>query len=180
MMSRRWHGRHYRSAPPPPPLARPAAVAGSRGPWAHAQTSKPQLIPRHANLFPPPTGPHSARADGLIAEADKAGVKLGVFFQDRFKPELIRLKQWLDGGSLGALHLMDARVKWYRRPEYYASSRWRGTWALDGGGAVMNQGIHTVDLMIWLAGDVASVHALTRTAVHRIEAEDTAIAMLEF
>jgi len=131
-------------------------------------------------LVEKPIDIHTRRADELIAETDKAAVKLGVFFQDRFKPELIALKQWLDGGSLGRLHLVDARVKWYRPPEYYASSRWRGTWALDGGGAVMNQGIHTVDLMIWLAGDVASVRALTRTAVHRIEAEDTAIALLEF
>ena len=86
-------------------------------------------------LVEKPIDIHTARADALIAEADKAGVKLGVFFQDRFKPDLIHLKQWLDSGSLGKVHLVDARVKWYRPPEYYTNSRWRGTWALDGGGA---------------------------------------------
>ncbi len=81
---------------------------------------------------------------------------------------------------LGKPLLVDARVKWYRPPEYYAASKWRGTIALDGGGALINQGIHTVDLLVWLLGDVARVQARTATLLHRIEAEDTAIAALEF
>ena len=120
------------------------------------------------------------RADALISEAAKAGVKLGVFFQDRSKPDILRVKKAIDSGVLGKLILADARVKWYRPPEYYASSRWRGTRALDGGGALINQGVHTLDLLLWLFGDVASVQAKCRTALHSIEVEDTLVAILEF
>jgi predicted dehydrogenase len=103
-----------------------------------------------------------------------------VLFQDRCKPGIRKLKQLLDEGILGKILLIDARMKWYRPPEYYSGSRWRGTWALDGGGALMNQGIHTVDLLLWLFGDVAKVQARTATVGHDIEVEDTAFAVLEF
>ena len=116
----------------------------------------------------------------LIAAAKQAGVKLGVFFQDRFKPDIIKVKRWLDAGLLGKPILADARVKWFRPPSYYADSRWRGSLALDGGGALINQAIHTVDLLLWLFGDVASVQAQKKTAMHKIEAEDTLVALLEF
>jgi predicted dehydrogenase len=120
------------------------------------------------------------KADALIAAADKAGVKLGVIFQDRLKPNIQLLKGWLDRGLLGKPLLVDVRVKWYRPPEYYSNSKWRGTFALDGGGALINQAIHTVDLLLWLLGDVACVEARTATVLHKIEAEDTAVATLKF
>jgi UDP-N-acetyl-2-amino-2-deoxyglucuronate dehydrogenase len=120
------------------------------------------------------------RADALISECERAGVKLGVFFQDRVAPGVRRLKGMLDEGALGRPLLASARVKWYRPPEYYAGSRWRGTWALDGGGALMNQGVHTVDLLLWLLGDVGRVYAKAVTALHPIEAEDMVVATLEF
>lgn len=120
------------------------------------------------------------RADLLIAECEKAGVKLGVIFQDRFKSSVRQLKQLISEGKLGRLLLADAQIKWYRPPEYYRNSRWRGTWKLDGGGALMNQGVHTVDLLLWLLGDVQNVQARTATLLHSIETEDTAIALLEF
>src|SRR5216683_3266302 len=120
------------------------------------------------------------RADALIAATDKAGVKLGVFFPDRCKPDILRVKKAVDAGVLGHAILADARVKWYRPPDYYAKSRWRGTWALDGGGALINQAVHTVDLMLWLFGDVVSVQAFSKTALHTIEVEDTLIALLQF
>jgi predicted dehydrogenase len=121
-----------------------------------------------------------ARADALIEAAKKSNVKLGVIFQDRLKPHIRQLKTWLDQGLLGKPLFVDARVKWYRPPEYYANSRWRGTLALDGGGALINQGIHTIDLLLWLLGDVVRVQARTATVLHKIEAEDTAAAILEF
>jgi predicted dehydrogenase len=120
------------------------------------------------------------RADELISEVEKAGVKLGIFFQDRCKPDLLRVKKKIDEGVLGKPILADARVKWYRPPEYYANSRWRGTQAFDGGGALINQAIHTVDLLLWLFGDVVSVQATSKAALHKIEVEDTLVATLQF
>jgi UDP-N-acetyl-2-amino-2-deoxyglucuronate dehydrogenase len=120
------------------------------------------------------------RADALIAACDNAHVKLGVFFQDRTSPDIQKLKRAIDSGELGKPILISASVRWYRPPEYYVGSRWRGTWALDGGGALMNQGIHTVDLLQWLFGDVSSVWARTITALHEIEVEDTVVATFDF
>ena len=122
----------------------------------------------------------TARADLLIAECEQARVKLGVCFQDRFAPDICRLKELIDGGRLGKPILVSGRVKWYRPPDYYGSSRWRGTSDLDGGGSLINQGVHTVDLLLWLMGSVRRVYAKTSTAFHRIEVEDTVAATLEF
>jgi len=122
----------------------------------------------------------AAKADAVIAAASKAGVTLGVIFQDRLKPAVVRLKQLVDGGRLGAPILAAARVRWFRPRAYYEASRWRGTRVLDGGGALMNQGVHTVDLLVWLLGPVRRVFGVTATALHAIEVEDTAVATLEF
>jgi predicted dehydrogenase len=120
------------------------------------------------------------RVDALLGEIDRAGVKVGVFFQDRLRPDVRTVKALIDAGRLGTPVLASGRVKWHRPPDYYGLSRWRGTWALDGGGALMNQGIHTADLMLWLFGPVVRVVARTATRYHRIEVEDTAAAILEF
>ena len=120
------------------------------------------------------------KADALIAAADAAGVKLGVFFQDRLHPAVRDIKGAIESGALGSPVIISGRVKWYRPPEYYNTSRWRGTLALDGGGALINQAIHTVDLLLWLFGPVVRVYGSTATRVHKIEAEDTAVAALEF
>ena len=120
------------------------------------------------------------QVDALLAEAERAGVKLGVMFQDRTKQDLRRLKSLLDDGRIGRPLLVSASVRWWRPPEYYSSQRWRGTWEFDGGGALMNQGVHTVDLLLWLLGDVRRVQARTATVLHEIEVEDTAVALLEF
>jgi UDP-N-acetyl-2-amino-2-deoxyglucuronate dehydrogenase len=122
----------------------------------------------------------SARADALVAEASRAGVTLGVIFQDRFKPDVMQLKSLVDEGRLGTPILATASVKWYRPPSYYAGSDWRGTRALDGGGALMNQGVHTVDLLLWLFGPVCRVSGKVATQLHKIGVEDTAVAILEF
>lgn len=120
------------------------------------------------------------KVDAVIAEAARARVKVGVFFQDRLRPDVVTIKRLIDAGRLGRPVFASGRVKWYRPPEYYGSSRWRGTWALDGGGAVMNQAIHTVDLLQWLFGPVVRVCARTATLVHAIDVEDTAAALFEF
>ncbi len=122
----------------------------------------------------------TARIDALIEEADRAAVKVGVFFQDRLTPELVEIKAQMDAGALGTPVFASGRVKWYRPPEYYGDSRWRGTWRLDGGGVLMNQAIHTVDTLLWLCGPVARVAGRVATRLHRIEVEDTAAAVIEF
>lgn len=122
----------------------------------------------------------TARVDDLIAECQRAGVKLGVFFQERAAPDIQWLRRFVAAGGLGRIILASARVRWFRPPDYYAGSRWRGTWALDGGGALMNQGIHTVDLLVWLLGEPTRVFARASTMLHDIEVEDTAVACLEF
>lgn len=121
------------------------------------------------------------RCDRAIKACEKAGVKLATIFPSRFHDASQKLKSAIDGGRFGRLTLGDAYVKWWRTQEYYDSGAWRGTWALDGGGALMNQAIHTVDLLTWLMGPVAEVYARTATLAHeRIEVEDTAVATLTF
>ena len=121
-----------------------------------------------------------ARVDHALTIVREQGVKLGVFFQDRLKPDLRRVKTLIKDGRLGRVLLVSAQVKWHRPHEYYANSRWRGTWTLDGGGALMNQGIHTIDTLLWLLGPVASVKAHAGTLLHKIEVEDTLVATLKF
>jgi predicted dehydrogenase len=131
-------------------------------------------------LVEKPIDIRTARANALVAAAARAGVRLGVIFQDRTKPTLVRLRDAIRQGALGEILLASASVKWYRPPEYYSASRWRGTLAFDGGAALINQGIHTVDLLRWLLGPVVRVKAQVATRMHAIEGEDVALALLEF
>jgi UDP-N-acetyl-2-amino-2-deoxyglucuronate dehydrogenase len=119
--------------------------------------------------------------DRLIAAEDETGRKLAVISQHRFDAATQVVKEAIDAGRLGRIVLADASVKWWRTQEYYDSGDWRGTWEMDGGGALMNQGVHTVDVLQWLVGGVRSLWAQTRTAAHeRIEVEDVAVAALTF
>ena len=120
------------------------------------------------------------RAEGLIKACRNAGVTLGVVSQHRFDPGFQELEAMVQQGRLGRLTLGEARVKWYRGQEYYASAPWRGTWEMDGGGALINQSIHYVDLLLALCGPVARVSAYTATAAHDLEVEDIAAAVLRF
>jgi len=120
------------------------------------------------------------RADRLIQTCRDAGVTLGVVSQHRFDPGFQELEAMAQQGRLGRLALGEARVKWYRSQEYYASASWRGTRELDGGGALINQSIHYVDLLLALCGPVAGVSAYAATAAHDLEVEDIAAAVLRF
>ena len=121
------------------------------------------------------------RCDAIIRACDEAGVRLCTIFPSRFGAANRSLKAALEAGRFGRLTLGDTHVKWWRTQAYYDSGGWRGTWDLDGGGALMNQAIHNVDLLVWLMGEVASVQAIAATLVHdRIEVEDTAVAALRF
>ena len=121
------------------------------------------------------------RCDQIIAACDDAGVRLAVTFQSRFYQSSQLLKKAMEDKRFGTVTMGDAYVKWFRSQEYYDSGAWRGTWDIDGGGALMNQAIHCVDLLLWLMGDVAQVSAMTSTMTHqRIEVEDVAVATLKF
>ncbi len=119
------------------------------------------------------------RVDRIIEAVQQAKVKLTCIFPMRFRLGIQQAKMALTAGRLGRLTLADASVKWYRPQSYYQGS-WRGTWALDGGGALMNQSIHTIDLLQYLAGPVETIFGRTATLAHSIEAEDTASAVIAF
>jgi len=119
-------------------------------------------------------------ADRMIDAAQRAGVFLGVTFQRRTEPSYAELRRAVVAGELGSLVLGAVTVPYLRNQAYYDSAAWRGTWAHDGGGALMNQGIHLVDLLLWLMGDVEEVEARMTTASHRIEVEDCVAASLRF
>lgn len=122
-----------------------------------------------------------AKADAMIQACREAGVKLSVISQHRFDSATVRVKQSIDNGELGRLVMGECAVNWYRSQAYYDSAGWRGTWALDGGGTLMNQSIHTLDLLQHLMGPVDSITAHTDTLAHeRIEVEDVAAAVVRF
>ena len=121
------------------------------------------------------------RIDQMIRICDEAGVMLAGVFPRRFNPSTEIFKKAIENGRLGKVVLVDVAIKWWRSQEYYDSGAWRGTWDLDGGGALMNQSIHTIDLMLHLVGPVKSVRATCGLEAHQgIEVEDVAVAMVEF
>ncbi len=121
------------------------------------------------------------KIDAFIAAAKEHKVKLAGIFQRRFQPNSRRIKDAITSGRLGRIHTADCFIKWYRTQAYYDSGDWRGTWALDGGGCLMNQGVHGIDLLQWLVGKVKSVYAVTDCVAHeRIEVEDQTLAIVEF
>ena len=121
------------------------------------------------------------RCDQIIMACSTNNVRLTTIFQSRFHSASQSLKQAVESGRFGQLTLGSAYVKWFRTQEYYDSGAWRGTWHLDGGGALMNQAIHNVDLLQWVMGPVVEVSAFSATLSHeRIEVEDTLVAILKF
>jgi predicted dehydrogenase len=122
-----------------------------------------------------------AGCDAIIAACKKNNVTLSTVFQSRFHHSSRLLKSAIDENRFGRLTVGDAYVKWFRTQQYYDSAPWRGDWQLGGGGALMNQAIHSVDLLTWLMGPVAEVTAHTATLAHeRIAVEDTCVATLRF
>ncbi|WP_028547408.1 Gfo/Idh/MocA family protein [Paenibacillus sp. UNC451MF] len=118
--------------------------------------------------------------DAMITACRDNNVKLATVFQKRTTELAIQTRQAVQEGKLGKLVLGDAYLKYYRSPEYYKSADWRGTWEVDGGGALMNQGVHGVDIIRWIMGDVESVFAYAAPLVRDIEVEDTAVAVVRY
>jgi UDP-N-acetyl-2-amino-2-deoxyglucuronate dehydrogenase len=121
------------------------------------------------------------RCDAILQACKKSGVVLSTIFPSRFHAPAREIKDAIEEGRFGRLALGDAYVKWFRTQQYYDSGAWRGTWKLDGGGALMNQAIHSVDLLQWFMGPVAELRAQVATLAHeRIAVEDVAVASLRF
>ncbi|SIN65542.1 Gfo/Idh/MocA family protein [Algoriphagus halophilus] len=120
------------------------------------------------------------RADQLIAACKEGGVQLAVIFQNRFAEDFIKLKKAVVNGVFGRLLVGNAYVNWFRDDAYYATSKWKGTLKADGGGALINQGIHTIDLLLDLMGDVAHVYAQVQTTLYPIEGEDLGMGLVQF
>ncbi len=145
-----------------PPLALDAFAAG-----AHVLVEKPMAV-------------SVGEADTMIDAADRAGRFLVVSFQQRFRPAVEYIRRLIDEGELGALVRVLCVEPWYRPAAYYRSASWRGTWKGEGGGVLMNQAPHTLDLLSAFVGLPHKVWGWTRTIAHAIEVEDTAQAMLEY
>ena len=120
------------------------------------------------------------KAQKLVKTYAEKRLKLAVIYQNRYTEDSRRVKKAIDQGLLGKLILGDAYVKWYRSAEYYTSADWRGTWEVEGGGALINQAIHSIDLLQWYMGKVKSVSGTVRTVTHQINTEDLGAAVLEF
>ncbi len=143
----------------------PALAAAQAG--KHVMVEKPLEI----NL---------SRVDQLVSACEEKGVKLEVIFQNRFSPDYLKLKEAVTKGEFGRLLMGNAYINWFRTPEYYSQSIWKGTLEGDGGGAFINQGIHTLDLLLDTMGDVKSVFGKIKTALYPIEGEDLGAALVTF
>lgn len=121
------------------------------------------------------------RVDRMTNACNDAGVTLSGIFNRRFNPAVTAFKSAVEEGRFGHLALAGASVRWYREPDYYGTSNWKGTLQWDGGGALMNQSIHAIDQLLYIMGPVTRVSAFTTRASHKtIEVEDTGVAILEF
>ena len=121
-----------------------------------------------------------AAIEEMLRAQQETGVKLAVISQHRFDPVTRQVHELVEEQAFGRLVLGNAIIPWWRSQAYYDSGAWRGTWELDGGGVLMNQSIHSIDLLQWLMGPVRSVFAYTDTLVHRMETEDVGVAVLRF
>lgn len=127
-----------------------------------------------------PLAINKAQLDEIEKECALSGVTVAVISQYRCFEDVLFAKKAIEDGKLGKIVCADIYMKYYRSQEYYDSGSWRGTKAIDGGGALMNQGIHGLDLLLFLAGNVKKVYALSKTLVRNIEVEDTLSAVCEF
>ncbi len=116
----------------------------------------------------------------ILQVQKETGRKVAVISQHRFDAASAQVHALIQEGALGRLVLGNAAIPWWRAQKYYDSGAWRGTWELDGGGVLMNQSIHSIDLLQWLMGPVQRIQAYTDTLVHSIETEDVAVAILRF
>ena len=144
-----------------------------------AQGMKIAAAGKHV-LMEKPIALNVPEAQKVIQTCRVQRVFIGAFFQRRLESDVIELKTLIDSGKLGSVFHLSLQMNWYRSPEYYAAGGWRGTWAMDGGGALMNQSIHYIDMICNLLGDPQSVFARARTCMHNIEVDDLTMAIIQF
>ncbi|WP_232665962.1 Gfo/Idh/MocA family protein [Pseudonocardia sp. TRM90224] len=164
-------------------LARPDvdAVAVCVPSGLHAEIAVVALEAGKHTVIEKPIDVGLAAAGRIASAADAAGVVTAVISQHRFDPASQVVRRAIDAGRFGQLTSAVASLSWWRGQGYYDSGDWRGTWALDGGGALMNQGVHTLDLLLWFLGTPVDVHATTALLAHeRVEVEDTVAATIRF
>lgn len=158
-----------------------AAVTIATPSGAHADCAIPAAQAGKHILCEKPLDVNVEKIDRIIAACEGNNVTLGCVFQMRANRQIQRIREALAAGRFGKLLLVSLQAKWFRSQEYYDSAGWRGTWKLDGGGALMNQSVHFVDLLCYLAGRAKSVCAFTDTMTHEnIEVEDNAVACIRF
>lgn len=150
----------------PPYLHKEMVIAAAQA-GKHVLTEKPLAL----NLI---------EADEMIQACEQAGVKLGCIFMYRFMETACKIKRAVDEGWLGKLVLGSCVAKFYRTDEYYRMAPWRGKWWGEGGGCLMSQAIHTIDLLVWIMGEVDSLAGYYATMAHDIEVDDVAVATLRF
>ena len=147
----------------------------------HLESAAAAIVAGKNVIVEKPLEISSSRCDRIIQAAQRRGVMLGTVFPSRYNEASVLVKKAIQSGRLGKIVLADAQVKWWRNQEYYDNRKQRGTLQYDGGGVLMNQGIHAVDLLQWLMGPVKEVTAFTDNLAHeQIEVEDTAVASLRF
>jgi predicted dehydrogenase len=153
------------------------AITSSSG--SHARLALAAIAAGKHVVIEKPMAMNARDARQVIAAAAQRGLLLSVISQRRFEPTHQLVKQAIGSGALGKLLLLEARCPYYRSQEYYDSADWRGTVAEDGG-ALMNQSIHSVDLLLWFGGPARELFGRTATRTHRMEAEDLALALVTF
>jgi UDP-N-acetyl-2-amino-2-deoxyglucuronate dehydrogenase len=161
------------------PAVRAVCITTPSG--AHAEAAVPLLKAGKAVLCEKPMDVTLEAVDSILGAAKEGGAIIAGVFQNRLGRGAQILKAAIEAGRFGKLSLCSAYIKWWRSDEYYTSSSWKGTWRMDGGGALMNQGIHAVDLLQWLVGLPQKVGAFAGTLAHpMIQTEDTLSATLQF
>ncbi len=148
---------------------------------AHGEVAIPAMEAGKHVLCEKPLEVTVEKVDQIIETSERTGRILAAVFQSRFSPQAQLLKETIGRGRFGRITQCSAYIKWWRDDAYYRSANWRGTWSLDGGGALMNQSIHYVDLLQWLVGMPQSVSAYCATLSHEgLEVEDTAAVSMRF
>ena len=149
--------------------------SGTHGPLSIAAAKAGKHI-----LCEKPIEIKAEKIDAIVEAVAQNNVKMQCVYQSRFDPIAVKVKEALDQGIFGKVLMASVYMKYYRSTDYYKSAGWRATWDYDGGGCLMNQGVHGIDLLCWFMGNVKKVSAITRTVLHNIEVEDAAVAAVEF